>query len=163
MLEKTDSEPSQPHSLQASCFCGAISYRVEGGPVFSLYCHCTICQRIHASPFVHVIHYHTGSFNWIHTDPNALFTKSELDSEWKEWRCLSCLGAIASENPTEGRWSLRGAHFHRDAEGMIENWHLIEPTGHMFYNTRMLDVNDGLPKWEGYAGGSRRLDIDDKN
>lgn len=30
----------------------------------------------------------------------------------------------------------------------------------MFYNTRMLDVNDGLPKWEGYAGGSRRLDSD---
>jgi hypothetical protein len=115
-----------------------------------------------ASPFVHVLHFPWKSLTWTHSDPNTIFSKSDTNSEWKQWRCKSCLGIIGSENPSpsQGRWSLKGALFHRNAQGLIQQWHLIKPTGHMFYDTRMLDVNDGLPKWEGYEGGSKRLDSD---
>ncbi|KXN84251.1 hypothetical protein AN958_12824 [Leucoagaricus sp. SymC.cos] len=146
--------------IHASCYCGAASYKVEGKPYFSLYCHCTQCQRIHGSPFVLVLHYPSKAVAWTHTDPDAVFTKSKAEDEWKEWRCKSCLGILGSENSSRQRWSLKGALFCRNTQGLIENWHLVKPTGHMFYDTRMLDVNDGLPKWESYAGASRRIDSD---
>lgn len=46
MVNQTQLDPQVP-AFEASCFCGATSYRVEGRPIFSLYCHCTICQRMH--------------------------------------------------------------------------------------------------------------------
>jgi len=161
MTEEAHPESSSvsARSFQASCYCGKASYKVEGDPIFSLYCHCTICQRIHGCPFIHALHYTSKAFTWTHTDPDAVFIQSAPGLPWIEWRCRSCFGFIGAESPTEGRWSLRGAHFRRNAKGLIENWDLIKPTGHMFYDTRMLDVDDGLPKWEGYANGSKRLDV----
>ncbi|KAF9441532.1 hypothetical protein P691DRAFT_739662 [Macrolepiota fuliginosa MF-IS2] len=157
----TNPKPSQAASFHASCFCGKASFEVEGKPLFSLYCHCTRCQRIHGSPFVHILHYNSKALTWNHTDPNALLAKSHPHTEWKEWRCKSCLGIVGNESPAGDRWSLKGALFRRDAvSGVIENWHFIRPTGHIFYDTRMLDVNDDLPKWESMEGTSKRLDTD---
>lgn len=106
-----------------------------------------------------MLHYNSQYFTWTHTNPDAIFINSDPESPWKDWRCRSCFGFVGAENTSEGRWSLRGAHFRRDANGLIENWRLIKPTGHMFYDTRMLDITDELPKWEGYANGSKRLDV----
>jgi hypothetical protein len=50
-----------------------------------------------------------------------------------------------------------GAHLRRDAEGRIEHWDVVRPTAHHFYTTRMLDVEDGLGKWEGVEGVSKFL------
>ena len=33
----------------------------------------------------------------------------------------------------------------------------LRPTVHMFYESRLLDVHDGLPKWAGYENRSERL------
>ena len=45
----------------------------------------------------------------------------------------------------------------RDENARIKNWDVIKPTAHIFYDTRMLDVNDELPKWKGYGNESERL------
>lgn len=36
-------------------------------------------------------------------------------------------------------------------------WELIKPDAHIFYGTRMIDVNDGLGKWEEYKDNSEQL------
>jgi hypothetical protein len=41
--------------------------------------------------------------------------------------------------------------------GKIIGWDLIKPTAHQFYGTRVIDVNDGLSKWEGYEGTSTQI------
>jgi hypothetical protein len=33
----------------------------------------------------------------------------------------------------------------------------FKPTCHIFYAARVLDMDDGLPKWAGHAEGSERL------
>jgi hypothetical protein len=33
----------------------------------------------------------------------------------------------------------------------------VRATAHMFYDTRMLDVDDGLGKWDGYENKSTRI------
>ncbi|KAF7785197.1 hypothetical protein Agabi119p4_1362 [Agaricus bisporus var. burnettii] len=42
---------------------------------------------------------------------------------------------------------------------LIKDFDKIKPTAHIFYKTRMLDVPDGLPKWDGYENQSNRLDL----
>jgi hypothetical protein len=45
----------------------------------------------------------------------------------------------------------------RDVEGKIKGWDDLRPTAHMFYGTRLLDVNDGLGKWAEYENQSTKL------
>lgn len=50
-----------------------------------------------------------------------------------------------------------GAQFERDASGNILSSDTIKPTAHIFYESRMVDVNDELGKWTGYEDQSERL------
>ncbi len=38
--------------LEGRCHCGAISYRVEGEPIYHALCHCTDCRRQAGAPLV---------------------------------------------------------------------------------------------------------------
>ncbi|TFL03348.1 Mss4-like protein [Pterulicium gracile] len=140
------------------CFCKAISWQVVGSPIRSVYCHCTLCQRLHASPFIHTIHYPADHFKWTHAEPHAdHFEKYPvLDKPWKSRiRCRHCGVMVGSESTKTNNYSVYGAVLERDEEGQIKSWEQLKPTAHMFYGTRYLDVNDGLPKWEGYEEQSR--------
>lgn len=53
--------------------------------------------------------------------------------------------------------SVWAAHLDRKYEADVKE--LIKPTAHIFYETRMLDVEDGIGKWEGYEGSSVKLEL----
>ncbi|KAF8295726.1 hypothetical protein DL93DRAFT_2091635 [Clavulina sp. PMI_390] len=82
------------------------------------------------------------------------------------YRCKTCGANIASWHESKQKWSVWTATFDRkETEGQdgppgtqISGWEWAKPTDHQFYDTRMLDINDGLPKWEGYAEASRRIE-----
>jgi len=50
-----------------------------------------------------------------------------------------------------------GAQLERAEDGTVLNWENVKPTAHIFYGTRMLEVNDTLGKWEGYEDTSERI------
>ncbi|KAH8103381.1 Mss4-like protein [Cristinia sonorae] len=163
--------------IRGSCFCKAVSYAFTGPPVLSAYCHCTLCQRLTGCPFVHTIHTAPGSFRWTHTagagsssamgeddseghnEEDALISRSlhtyTLPSKPHKtrYRCKVCGVCVAGYHSIRGRWSVWGAHLVMK-EGVRE---MVQPTGHIFYGTRMVDVRDGLGKWEGYEGESERI------
>ncbi|WP_242138150.1 GFA family protein [Sphingomonas sp. TREG-RG-20F-R18-01] len=37
--------------LDGGCFCGAVRYRIDQAPLFTMACHCTDCQQMTASAF----------------------------------------------------------------------------------------------------------------
>lgn len=77
---------------------------------------------------------------------------------WKtRFRCKNCGACVMSANSKAGKCSVWGAHLARDEAGKIIHWEKVRPSAHIFYDTRMLDVNDGLGKWEGYEGNSKQL------
>jgi hypothetical protein len=77
---------------------------------------------------------------------------------WKtRYRCKTCGVGIASYNTKRNTWSLWGPNFARGDEGKVKSWAVLKPDAHIFYGTRMLDVEDGLEKWEGYKDVSKRL------
>ncbi|KZV67615.1 hypothetical protein PENSPDRAFT_46918 [Peniophora sp. CONT] len=150
---------SPEHPLTGGCFCGALKYALSAPPKMSGYCHCTQCQRLNGCPFVHTIHFPTSSFAWTSSTPND---RHEFNNSTKPHktriRCAACGCCVASHNSKTGSTSVWGAQLDRDGEGRIVRYDEVRPVGHMFYGTRIVDVKDGLGKWEGYYDISTRMD-----
>lgn len=74
--------------------------------------------------------------------------------------CKSCGACVASQSTTKAKYSVWAGQLERDENGAIKNWEMVKPTAHMFYDMRLFNVHDGLPKWDGYEGLSNRMYID---
>ena len=110
---------------------------------------------------IHTIHFPNSAFKWTHQtdDPDALEHFSLADKPWKRRsRCKTCGCTVASSNSQRQSYSVWGVQLERDEEGKIKYWDVIKPTAHIFYETRILDIKDGLGKWDGYEGTSNRID-----
>ncbi|KAF9454392.1 hypothetical protein P691DRAFT_692565 [Macrolepiota fuliginosa MF-IS2] len=142
------------------CYCGAVRWEVTGKPLVSAYCHCSLCQRLSGAPFINTIHFPAPAFKWVHGSDSVLDSYAVEAKPWKKrWRCKTCGACVASFHEKGNRWSMWGSQLDRDEEGKVkaDMWEDLKPTVHIFYETRLLDVKDGLPKWSGYAGSSERL------
>jgi len=119
-----------------------------------------VAHKHPAAAFILTIHYPADAFKWTHSDKpeEAIETYAVSSKPWKlRSRCKLCGVCVASFNTKEPKWSVWGAQMDRDEDGKIKHWDIVKPTHHIFYGTRMLDIEDGLPKWEGYADVSARL------
>jgi len=158
-MSELDAQLETTPILTGHCFCGTVSFTLSSAPVLSAYCHCTICQRLNACPFVHTMHFEKSAFKWTHEEPHESYMDaySNPESRWKtRWRCKTCGSNVSSYNSKTSEWSVWGCQLDRDNDGKIKNWDIVKPTAHIFYGSRVLDVGDGLGKWEGYANSSVR-------
>lgn len=128
--------------------------------------HCSIQSftlaliSVAACPYNWTIHNDASNFTFTHPQPHAERLDSFVnpDKPWKtRFRCKTCGCTVASKNSKTNNVSVWGPHLERDNEGMIKRSDEVKPTAHIFYGTRIADVNDGLPKWEGYEGTSNRM------
>ncbi|KAJ7755007.1 Mss4-like protein [Mycena maculata] len=140
---------------KGSCACGSVSYAAQGKPLFSVYCHCTQCQRSDGATFVSTMHYPPSAFSW--TYGAEIEPLVENLGGFVLYRCQSCRSCAATQIADSGNWAIRGMQLERDENGKIINWEGVKPTGHIFYGTRVVDVADDLPKWEGHQGNSTKL------
>ena len=62
--------------LKGGCFCGAIRYQVEAEPWHATACHCSICRRTSAAPFVAWFTVKPGAFRLVVGQP-ARFRSSD--------------------------------------------------------------------------------------
>ncbi|KAF7347513.1 hypothetical protein MVEN_01507500 [Mycena venus] len=147
------SESSEPIVRKGSCFCGDVSYAVKGKPLFSLYCHCTQCQRADGAAFVSCIHFPNSAFSWTYAAEKA--PDVEPLKSFTLYRCKSCRSCAATQMSDNQNWALRATQMERDENGKIKDWDNLKPTGHIFYGTRVVDVADDLPKWEGFPGSAK--------
>lgn len=140
--------PKEPTNCH--CSCGATKFDVTGSPLFRVICHCTICQRFNEAPFADVTVFRAKNVN----APPAKMVDYETyrrPPNLQRGKCVNCSGAaielfsapllpkliiIPSENFTSGEL-------------------LPEPSGHIFYERRESDVQDGLPKYCGYWRSQR--------
>src|SRR5271170_2611195 len=75
--------------LKASCLCRQASIIIQGPPLRSHYCHCTICQSLHSAPYALIAVY--SSSNLILPDHNppkfAIFSPKD---GLNVYRCHEC-------------------------------------------------------------------------
>ena len=127
---------------QARCSCGAVQLKVHGA-LTRFFCHCRICQHLNNAPYGDPV------FAWrSHVD-----VEDPAQLTWKRYRwtpinvnrgtCRTC-GTLILEHVALSPLSIVIAQTWEDPN-------LLPPSrGHVFYETRVGDIEDDLPKRSGY-------------
>lgn len=130
-------------SEQLHCECGNTKATINGPAIVRGYCHCTICQEFNQAPFADITLFRARDVDW---PPKG----QVVYRSWKKppivmrGRCKDC-GKPAIEE-------MRLPGFPRIAivptmnlEGAVPS-----PSMHVFYQSRVADVDDELPKISGF-------------
>ena len=146
----------------ATCHCRAVEIRVSADPVDAKICHCRNCQTLHGAPMQWASIFHKDDVEVVKGSEHLRFFNStsnryERNQYERELPCKVSCGKCGTLIADEGRrmWMAFPSLFGFTASNVPE---AFKPTCHIFYGARVMDVNDGLPKWSGHKGKSERLD-----
>lgn len=84
--------------IQGGCFCGAIRYDIDDGNYLVANCHCTMCRRTSAAPFVTWMVVPAGAFRYVQGEP-AVLESSDKGTRYFCARCGSPLVCINADHP----------------------------------------------------------------
>ena len=84
--------------IEGGCFCGAVRYAIEDGEYLSANCHCSMCRRIHAAPFVAWLVVPSAHFRYTQGTPQA-YRSSDRGTRWFCARCGSQLTCVVDAHP----------------------------------------------------------------
>jgi hypothetical protein len=128
-----------------SCRCGASRFAVDGGPIGRFYCHCTICQEFNRSPYADVTAFPARAVA-LPEDSAVTFRRYRPPPAIDRGSCATCGGPVLefmALGPLKVFAFVPSQNFERPSE-------LPEPSLHIFYNRRLADATDSLPKASGY-------------
>jgi hypothetical protein len=136
----TSAEPSV-----CQCPCGAVRYRVTAAPLFRIICHCSICQRFNDAPLADVLVYRAAAVEQP-APGSVVFDTYRPPPNVQRGHCARCHRAAIERLsvPLLPELVVVPVPVH-PAPGSLP-----EPVGHMFYDSRVEDVDDGRPKHAGY-------------
>ncbi|MBS0151561.1 MAG: GFA family protein [Nitrospira sp.] len=126
---------SNKQIYQGSCFCGAVTFTVNGEPVAMGYCHCESCRTWSAAP-VNAFTLWKPDAVQITQGAENIGTYSKTPLSFRKW-CRTCGGHILTEHPT---W------------GVVDVYAAVIPDFpykagiHVNYEETRLRIQDGLPK-----------------
>jgi len=86
--------------MKGRCFCGFVRYEATGTPAQETNCHCSICRRISAAPFVAWFTVPSEGFRIVSGEP-ASFQSSEHGTRSFCPRCGTPLTFRSSQSPGE--------------------------------------------------------------
>jgi hypothetical protein len=127
-----------------SCPCGATRFAVKGEPIGRFFCHCTICQAVYRKPFADATIFWGGSIAL--PDAHAVeFRRYRPPPSLNRGVCPHCRNpvvAFMAYSPLSVGF-VPARNFENPAD-------LPEPDCHIFYERRVADVDDPVPKISGY-------------
>ena len=135
---------NKPSPLHGSCACGTFSFETRKAPAARFVCHCLFCQDFTGEAFSDVsvlLGYQIkmkGTADLIHK-------KYRLPPNLNRTLCAKC-GKPAME--TMGAGPLKMVFV--PSKSFVEQKLLPPPRLHVFYNRRVVDVADDLPKYSHY-------------
>jgi len=133
---------------EGGCHCGRVQFHVkQTKPLEAKYCHCTTCQALHGAPFGWTAVFEKSDIN---------FTSGHHDLTWYDSMerttrhklpckvtCSYCHSSVMDEG--NNKILLYPATIKFRNEDERKNF---AAQYHMFYKERVIDIKDGLPKWE---------------
>ena len=142
---------------EASCHCGRVRYQVSADPVDAKICHCVMCRKLHGAPMQWAVIFHKHHVRFVAGVGELRFYNGALDKPERmlpcKLSCRQCGSPIADEGRT--MWLGFPPLFDFGTPPTIPQ--AFRPRCHIFYASRVLDMDDGLPKWAGHAEESERL------
>jgi hypothetical protein len=85
------------YPLHGSCFCGAVTYRLETPPLFVHCCHCRDCQKQAGSAFAINALIETDHITILSGNPEAVEMKTDSGRPHDIYRCPTCKSALWSD------------------------------------------------------------------
>ena len=138
------------HTLEASCFCGAVRLRcdVATPPISVSICHCSSCRRLTGAPFLANLMLPADALTLQGRDdtPPPL-TSLKTSKHVTRHRCSECHSPIYATLGKE-RIVVPTSLF---APPLPAAW---LPQHHLYYDRRVMDVNDELPKFRTHFGST---------
>ncbi len=127
------------------CECGQVQFNVTGTPLMRGFCHCTICQAFNEAPFADITLFRPADV--IMPDDTAVeFRAYRPPPAVQRGKCRQC-----------GKPAIEKMHIFPLPKAIIvpsqnirDDALLPEPSMHVFYNSRVAEVDDDLPKYSGY-------------
>lgn len=127
------------------CHCAATKIAVHGKPLVRGYCHCTICQKFNQAPFADITIFRARDVQF--TNENTVeFRAYRAPPLLQRGECTGCHHPAIEflHLPAMPKLAmLPSANI--DAPELTPS-----PALHIFYGTRVADMDDGLPKYNSY-------------
>jgi hypothetical protein len=144
-------------TYRARCFCGAVGYEVHGDPVDAKLCHCRGCQTLHGAPMQWAAIFHKHDVTLLGDEADLRFFNSALRRAERILPCKVSCGRCGTPIADDGRtmWMAFPTLFDFGDPPRVPE--AFRPSCHIFYASRVVDVDDGLPKWAGHKDRSARL------
>lgn len=112
--------------IEGGCFCRKIRYAIDAGAYPSVNCHCTMCRRIHAAPFVTWLAVPVARFRVSSGEPARLVSSTNGTRHF----CPACGSHLACSNTSHpGRIDV--------AVGTLDAPEAFRPTAEVFTETRL--------------------------
>ncbi|WP_201585633.1 GFA family protein [Psychrobacter jeotgali] len=127
---------------QGSCSCYSNTYTINHTPIERFICHCTICQEYTGQAYNDVtilLKSDVDDLNLIRTK----FRRWKLPPNISRGLCTRC-NKPSIEKAVGGNLILIPTSNYPDVTA------LPKPTMHLFYNRRVEDIEDNLPKYKGF-------------
>jgi hypothetical protein len=138
--------------LESSCYCGAVRLRVDIArpPLSVSICHCASCRRFTGAPMLANVMLPAAALNILpsetgETPPLVTLATSKQVTRHRCAQCHSPVYAMLGKAKVVVPLSLFSPP-HPEA------W---RPTQHIYYDRRVLDMNDELPKYRTHYGSDR--------
>jgi len=141
----------------ARCHCEAVRYEVRADPVDAKICHCSVCQVLHGAPMQWAAIFLKSEVRLNAGVQHLRFYNSALDRHERLLPCKVACARCGTLIADEGRnmWLAFPTLFDFGTPPQVPE--SFRPTCHIFYEMRVMDVDDGLPKWSGHKGRSTLL------
>jgi hypothetical protein len=128
-----------------ACLCGASRVTVDGDPVGRFFCHCTICQKAYGKPFADVTYFSADSVTL--RDNRAIeFRRHRAPPVMRRGRCAKCGNPVVSLLGFPRSLALAFV----PSQNFPEAAELPASDAHIFYDRRVGDIADAVPKVSGY-------------
>jgi hypothetical protein len=142
---------------RASCHCGAVRYEVCADPLDAKLCHCRDCRVLHGAPMQWAAIFEKQAVRFTAGTDRLAFYHAPSGRRERILPCKVSCAVCHTPIADEGRnmWLAFPTLFDFGEPPTVPS--PFRPRCHIFYGQRVLDMEDGLPRWEGHKDRSRRL------
>lgn len=142
---------------RSKCWCGYVEFEFHGDPLDAKHCHCRQCQRLHGAPFQWAVLFPKTSCRMVQNKENALhFFSTETIDDTHHVPCKVSCNRCRAPLFDEGRnmiMAYPSSFLFEDGKIPLK----FQPSAHIFYESRVMNVRDGVPKWSGHKGESELM------
>ncbi|KAI5293465.1 hypothetical protein KEM52_005512 [Ascosphaera acerosa] len=132
------------------CHCGAVKYELcREQPLNAKFCHCATCQKMHGAPFQWSAIFDKADIRFLNGADGLRFYHTATREPARILPCKVSCALCLSPIMDEGRRMCMLLPSTVDFEGKQAKRALFEPSCHIEYDGRSVEIRDGRPKYAG--------------